>query len=245
MVDCKAALCMIVKNEEQYIRENLSYNFKLGFDHIFLYMNDWEYLIDLPNITQISWPGQVQQLNAYNDCLKRYSKEFDWIAFFDLDEFLVLKKHNTIQEFIMDFNTRNNIGINWQFYGANGMRYRNPIYPYSLLKQFTKRQKDVNLHTKVIVNCKNKNKFWSNPHCTGDLSMDTNGKVFGGPFNHNGPIDFCVINHYYLRSFDDWKQRLKRGRADTTQNRPEKEWFQTRYENCEVEDTTARDWFYV
>ena len=239
----KVALCMIVKNEEDYIMENLLYNFKLGFDHIFLYMNDWECEIDLPNVTQILWPVKVQQLNAYNHCLQSVGKFFDWIAFFDVDEFLVLKRHNTIQEFVADFNTKYNIGINWQFYGSCGKRFRDPNYLNSLLKQFTKRQEDVNHHIKVIVNCKEKNKMYL-PHCSTKPSMDTNGKIFMGPFNENGPVDYAVINHYFSKTEQDWKVRIERGRPDTTQNRNMNEWEETKYHNWSVEDLTALNFMY-
>lgn len=174
----KIALCCIAKTEEQYIDEWIEYNIKLGFDHIYVYENDWNYPINNPKVTIIPYPGKIQQLAAYNHCLRTYKNRYNYIAFFDCDEFLVLKKHA--------------IGINWQFYGANGCVSRNTLYPKSLLKQFLHRQKGVNRHVKVIVNTKSNANFYQNPHCVNVSAIDTNGKIFLGPFNDNGPVNVAV-----------------------------------------------------
>ena len=43
-----------------------------------------------------------QQCRTYNDCYQRNKKDYDWLSFFDLDEFLYIKNNQTIQEFLSD-----------------------------------------------------------------------------------------------------------------------------------------------
>jgi len=47
--------------------------------------------------------GKKRQLNSYHDCIKRFGRPngaHRWIALFDPDEFLVLKKHDSVVDFL-------------------------------------------------------------------------------------------------------------------------------------------------
>ena len=103
----KIALCVIAKNENNYIIEFVEHYKKLGVNTIFLYdnndingekfdlilntyvSNNFVKIIDIRGKT-------CYQLKAYNDCYEKNSKNYDWFMFFDVDEFLVLEKHKTI-----------------------------------------------------------------------------------------------------------------------------------------------------
>ena len=79
-----------------YVLEWIKYHRHIGFDDIFIYMNnvDKQTRNNLENhklgyVHLIDWPGEVQQLNAYNDFIKNKSKEYDWALFIDVDEYFV------------------------------------------------------------------------------------------------------------------------------------------------------------
>ncbi len=95
----KKAVCAIAKDEAIYIAEWISHNILIGFDSIIVYDNGSvdgtnEILRDLAQkgiIQHFTWPssdGVSPQLSAYNDCIKRFKTDFDYIAFVDIDEFL-------------------------------------------------------------------------------------------------------------------------------------------------------------
>ena len=69
------------------------------------------------------------QFNAYYDCYERNNKKYQWLSFFDFDEFLELKPKNIkINEFLDNkrFYNCENIKINWLFYNDNNLiRYDN------------------------------------------------------------------------------------------------------------------------
>lgn len=137
----KAAICAIACQENDYIREWVEYYKHLGFSKIFLYDNNksWEAnedfhdviddyiksgfveLIDKRDVLHVSF-----QTICYNECYQKYSKDYDWIAFFDCDEYLDLKKTKDIHEFLTQpkFDNFHIIKINWESYDDNGHIYK-------------------------------------------------------------------------------------------------------------------------
>ncbi len=235
------ALVCIAKDEDHYLDEWIQYNRKLGFDKIFIYENDWRCPLNYDFLVKIPFDGRTKQMPAYNRFIKDYYKEYDWAAFFDCDEFLVLKKHKTIQEFIQEFHHPIGIGINWQMYGSDNKLKRESD---SLLKQFVKRQNGVNEHIKTILNLKS-NTAMSLPHNPHKPVIDTNRKQVNGPFNRNGPSDVAVLNHYYHKTLEDWELRCKRGRADASEKARPYVWEKEKNTFNEVIDSTARDFLYL
>jgi hypothetical protein len=211
----KIALVCIAKNEDPYIEEWVEYNLKLGFTHIFIYENNWRCSLENKNITKIPFDGEVMQTMAYNHFIQNLSSEFDWAAFFDVDEFLVLKKHKDINEFINDYKEFNGIGINWVMFGSNGIKNTNGNY--NVLSRFTKKSSKLNKHIKSIVKL-NKNIIMS-VHNPNTQIVNTNKELISGPFNPNGDYEIAQLNHYFTKSEEEFKLKIERGRADTTQKR--------------------------
>jgi hypothetical protein len=236
----KVALVCIAKDEDIYLEEWIKYNKKLGFDRIFIYENDWVCKIDDDIITKIPFPGRIMQLKAYNDFIAKYYEEYDYAAFFDCDEFLVLKKHKTIQEFLNDYNHPVGIGINWQFYGHGGKKIRESN---SLIKQFTRRGLGVNQHVKCIINLKSGCKIF-NPHFPNMPVIDTRRIMFSGPFNIDGNDEVAIINHYHVKTYEDWLIRCKRGRSDRNDPMSINIWEENMGKDIEIEDYCAYNFLY-
>lgn len=208
----KVALVCIAKNEDNYIEEWVSYNLKLGFDQIFIYENDWVCKLDNEKLTKIQISGIDKQREAYSDFIKDYSNHYTHAAFFDVDEYLVLKKHKTVKELLSEYKYCHSLAINWVWFGDNGQK-EIVDNNYSYIKRFTKRQKGVNEHVKCIVDLsKVKRMDVHNPYNLS--SIDTNKKEFKGPFNPNGDDLIAQINHYYSRTPQEFKEKCDRGRAD-------------------------------
>jgi hypothetical protein len=208
----KIALVCIAKNEDDYIQEWVNYNKKLGFDDIFIYQNDWICQIDEPNLIKIEFNGLNQQTNAYNNFIQNYHNNYDWVAFFDVDEFLVLKKHNNIKEFIMDYDEYSSIGINWVLFGDNDLN--SVDNNYEVLSRFTKRQSSINPHIKSIIKLLPNIKMFV--HNSDVLWVDTNKNTHTGPFNYGGNDDIAIINHYFCKTKEEFTNKINRGRADST-----------------------------
>ena len=224
----KAAMCTIVKNEEAYIDEWVDYHLALGFDPIYIYdnsdefeMRQWGNETKGDHVRVIHFPGQAVQMKAYLDCAKKLTrkkrKKTTWAAFFDVDEFLVLKKHDHVSDFLEDHCPHGEIGINWFMFGASS---RNLYAPLPVTKRFTYREPKVNQHIKSIVRLADMNmqKLGGVHHVLLNKGNqhDTNGRKFVGPFNPDGPTDVSVIHHYHTKSHKEYIYKRLRGRADTS-----------------------------
>jgi hypothetical protein len=238
----KVALVCIAKNEDDYIQEWIDYNLKLGFDQIYIYQNDWRCSIEHPNVTKIEYDGVGRQNEAYNDFMQERSSNYDWVAYFDVDEFLVLKKHFSIKDFINSYMEYNVIGINWRLFGDNGLTEKGD--DLSVLKRFTKRQKGLNPHVKSIV------KVTDPPMRVGlhtsekenVLVVGTNGKTFVGPLNYEGDYRVAQLNHYFTKTKQEFIEKCARGRASINLFRKVEEFDE--HNPNEVDDFIARNFLY-
>lgn len=235
----KVALVCIAKNEDYYLDEWLEYNHKLGFDQIIMYENNWRCPINKNYLTKIPYDGDIKQLPAYNDFVKN-NKDFNWVAFIDCDEFITLVKHKNIKELIEDYKDFNGISLNWFIFGSGGLYERENT---SLLKQFKYRNSKVDKHIKVIMNLKFNFKM-TLPHNSNLPVVDTNKKLIYSAYNMGGPTDIAYINHYHSKTYEDFKIRCERGRADCKIVAKIKEWEDDKTKNIDILDTIALNFMY-
>jgi hypothetical protein len=211
----KVALVCIAKDEDDYINEWVDYHLKLGFHKIFIYENNWRCPIDFdPNlVVKIPFDGEKKQLEAYKNFMIHRKDNYDWAAFFDVDEFLVLKQHSSIPELMTFFKNENCLVVNWVLFGDNNQECVENNN-YSVLSRFTRRQVGVDKHIKSIVNLKNNFTFGSPHHLVNVKWTDPSGNRGYGAFNSNGNDDVFQLNHYYCKTIEEFKKKSLRGSAD-------------------------------
>jgi hypothetical protein len=252
------AICAIQKGGQPYLEEWVDYNYLIGFDKIYLYDNSDEYELqnwtynpfhsvnkDTNMLDIVHFPGRGKQLSAYRHCAARILREqmHSWVAFLDLDEFLVLHHHQYIFELIEDILimqqqqqqhqqqtdpsnsnqqhfTIGGIAINWYIFDYNN---HTKYQPLPLTYRFQRREVQVNLHVKTVVNIAQFRKP-INPHAfqyrdDHAIAVDTHGHVISHPtwFHPNGPTDVAVIHHMNFKSVEEYHQRCARGRADVSE----------------------------
>ena len=102
----KIAICAIIKDEQRYLEEWLQYHFKLGFDEIYLY-EDLEstshkeicdkyenvFLDKIENHFQTDRINIRRQRELYELFIEKYKDSFDWVAFIDIDEFIMTENN--------------------------------------------------------------------------------------------------------------------------------------------------------
>ena len=227
----KPAIVCIAKLESDYIIDFVRYHLLLGFDKIFVYDNEdtpvYEQLLleFSKNVTVIHLPGnnysEAVQYYALRHFEKNYMDKFTHVAHIDIDEYIVLKKHSTILEFISEYFIKNcgAIGINWRFFGSNGHTEKTNI---PVMERFTRCELKGNRHIKTLFETSAFIIYKNNPHAVvlqpGYYTKSTNGYIINGPFNEN--IDFSVIqlNHYKCKTLPEFKYARSRGRADLKNN---------------------------
>ena len=123
---------IMFKDEAPYLREWIEYHHMIGVDHFYLYDNnskdEYETVI-LPYVesglvTVIKWPELHAQVRGYEDCIRRFQNESDWIGFIDVDEFVVPIEDEMLPQFLNRFSHRPAVLLYWRFFGSGGKMKR-------------------------------------------------------------------------------------------------------------------------
>lgn len=96
--------------------------------------------------------GKGVQYKALDHFVANYMHKYGitHVAHIDTDEFIVLKKHNNIVDFINEYMVDNceGIGMNWRFFGSSGHteKINSPV-----TERFTMCGKNGNRHIKTLL----------------------------------------------------------------------------------------------
>jgi predicted O-methyltransferase YrrM len=246
----KSAVVAVAKFEQDYIIDFVNYHLLLGFDNIFIYDNEdqpvYENLIKNEKVKVVHLPGnnyyKAVQYVALEHFINNYINDFTHVAHIDIDEYIVLKKHATINSFIEEYIIDDcaGIGMNWRHFGSNGHKCKNGQKD---LFRFTKCEINGNHHIKTIFDVKSY-AGWNSPHCIakqpGKYVKSTNGDIIPENYNENITFDVIQLNHYKSKTLNEFKQIRTRGRADLLVQ-PEEDVVDSfnKYNINEIEDYTA------
>jgi hypothetical protein len=233
----KVCLCTIGKKENFYASEFVEHYKKIGYDKIFIYDNnnigDEKFedvlskqisskFVEIINYRGYRGKNQSPQSEAYKDCYEKNKNNYDWLSFFDFDEFLELKKNKNIKEYLNDIKFKKcaNIKINWLMFSDNDLLHYENI---SLQKRFPTPlyHDNANLIIKSIVRGNIKFNYWrnmNNPHSSNNYLTACNsmGRItdptafYSSPFNH----EFSYLKHYPTKTIEEFCFKIKKGRAD-------------------------------
>ena len=257
----KPVIVCIAKKEHDYIEEFIKYHLALGFKYIYVYDNE-----DVPtyerilhkykdNIKVIRLPfnnyTKGVQYVALDDFIKKYLFKTDitHVAHIDIDEYIVLKKHKNICDFINEYIVGDcqGIGMNWRFFGSSGKTEKtneaNTI-------RFTMCEKNGNRHIKTIFKKDNFLKFneCHSVNFSSGYTKTTNNEIINGPFNDNINFDVIQLNHYKCKTLNEFRYIRTRQRGDIPENMNKniKENIETNfkmYDINEVEDLYAYNFY--
>ena len=231
----KTLLCTIIRHENQYLREYIEYNKSIGFDNICLIDNNYfgeeypqevigDYIDSGYVIYKDARSAPEIQIGMYKAMYDEYKNNYDWIAFFDCDEYLTLVHHSSVNDFLAQdkFNRFNVVRINWMTIGDNGLVHNDGrgllerfIYPtdYNIeVYDFPQ-----NNHIKSIVRCipDYEITFYTvhqpatYPQCNADgIEVDETECVNDYTFND------AYLRHFCTKTIEEYCYKLKRGLPD-------------------------------
>lgn len=218
----------IAKFEQDYIEEWVIYHLAMGFDRIYLYDNE-----DVPTYHNIlkrfgskvfithakgnDYPVGIQYM-AINHFMENYvtKDNIKYVLHSDIDEFVCLKKHANIKDFIKDYFLPQVAGISicWRYFGSSGLikktdepvvsRFRRcAIKGDKLMKTLFK----ADLITGFVC-CHN-----VSPK-EGYYIIATNGVITTEAENLEMDTSVIQMNHYYCKTIPEFFHQKSRGRAD-------------------------------
>ena len=233
------AIVAIFKNEARYLKEWIDYHLLAGVEHFYLSNNDStdnykEILapyIEKNLVTLTEFPGKIMQCPAYEDAIEKYRFESRYMAFIDIDEFIYPKTNRNIvevvDEILLRYTNAAGLAINWQMFGSSGLEKSD--YSRGVLERFMYRSPsdlvlkdaqgdpDGNAFIKTLANPR-LIKYKLGPHGASYLAnhaaVNSNGDVCYDIF-YNEPClaDKIVINHYFLKSKEEFLAKFQRGHA--------------------------------
>ena len=228
----KICICTFGKEENKYIREFIQHYEKYGVDKIFLYDNNdatgerFESVIEeyLKSglVEIINWRGKKKVVyRIMNDCYKKNFDKFDWLIFYELDEFIHLSNYSNIKIFLNEekFNKCNLICLNLLCHTDNNLLfYQNK----SLAERFPEitpitKKGGILLEIKCIMRGHIPGLHINNAHLCNTKYDNCNG--FGHLNKHKGRYSiendykYYYIDHYYSKSTEEFINKINKGDA--------------------------------
>lgn len=230
------AVCAIAKNEGPYFEEWIEWHRKQGVEKFYIYDNEStdgtrEILapyVKAGVVEYCYWPGYRRQLAAYDDCLERHRLAVRWLAFIDLDEFIVPLKDETIPAFLSRFEGFPAVEINWLIYGSGGAKTKTNGTMMERFKCHSRPEHPLNRHVKSIVNPR---RVFTMIGCheaarISGYAADSHGNLIKKHFREREPQqDVIRINHYAVRSYEEFLEKQARGRASGTERTVKSAYF--------------------
>ena len=216
------SICAIVKNEGPYIKEWIEFHKLVGVEKFYIYDNESTDNIReilkpyiTANIVEYTyWPGDKQQIPAYQDCVDKHKNDTKWLAFIDIDEFITTK-NGTIVNFLKSLPPSvSQLLIGWMIYGSSGHKTK----PNGLVIENYKRRGPDNALLK--------HKPITNPRMCISASLHENN-CFRKTVDENCaefmdrdhiresclPKNKIRINHYACKSLEEFLLKKERGDA--------------------------------
>ena len=224
------AVCAIAKNEGPYFQEWMEWHKSMGVEKFYIYDNDSsdntkEILapyIASGLVEYVFFSGKKQQLPAYDNCLNKNRLEAHWIAVIDLDEYIVPIKDKTIPDFLKRFEKFSAVEINWLIYGSGGAKKQEAGGVMERFKHHSVPNHVFNRFVKSIVNPRRVFSFIG-CHEAARISgraADPHGNPIRKNFRNREPQqDIIRINHYAVKSYEEFLGKCARGRARTEELR--------------------------
>lgn len=246
----KTALVTMARHENKYLKEWLDHYFSIGIEHVIIGDNndkendesiqtfidengykDRVTVIDKRKEKNDTSRSVENQPQFFEEVYHQYGKDFDWMCFFDVDEFF-----ETINEYMTSRNindyiencvkkcesshgkTPEQIMVGWLIYGDNDQLFGNnkPVQErFTSLSErlfFGKKSRN-GMCGKCIVKCGNEHVKFRDMHVAytdGDFCTVINGgnNYTMKPYQNNLFIhNDAVLKHYYSKSMEEFFER--------------------------------------
>ena len=251
-------LAAMVRDQEHYIREWLTFHEMVGVERFVLILhkcsdNTEAEIRRLPfyeskiRLHRVVCDEQRAQMGAFRWMLDRYGNATEWMLFVDSDEFFFGTEENDLRSVLCRYDRFSGVAAHWLMFGASGHVIRPPM---PSIGHFTHRIPDgrfVHRGIKSAVKPRDVVELLS-PHlfvtkhgtvCENFEIVDPNGIWQARDVEPVWNVLRC--NHYNTRSMEDWVARRKRGSCNDFRlaNNYNVDHFY-RYNSETVEDMTIR-----
>jgi hypothetical protein len=240
------------KNEDIYIYEWVYYHLEIcQFNKIIIYDTSDNFSLSKTNINlddrieifhkPFTGNFSIIQVNYINEFIINYKNNYKWCAIIDIDEFIVLKQHNNINDFLNEHLLQGSLGVNWKFFGNNNKEnYKN----LPVITRFTKCENKPDKHVKCISVLNDIDYYIDahHPKLLNGVQKNEKGKIYeSSPFQYNSSCDLIQINHYIIKSREEFNKRYQNHH---TRSKAQIKDFYNCHNKNDIEDLTALNKLY-
>lgn len=228
-------LCAVIRDEDPFLDEWMAYYLHLGVEEFFLYDNGSRIPLRRslakfagPGGAPVrvhDAPGRAMQMVVYNHCLGSYVGQCRWMAFVDVDEFIVPREHDALAPMLQEFEPYAGLAVNWRVFGSGGHKLRPAGLQLENYTRALEKEHPIHKHVKCVVD-PGRAKFFFNPHMCmtrepGENVVTENHEPLAAAVTEVPSWEKGQINHYYFRSKQDYHAKLQTPRADLFKPRAE------------------------
>ena len=226
----KVCVCTPAKEENRYIREFIQHYKKYGVDKIFLYDNndiEGENFDDILKdyiskgfVEILNWRGKKDCMyKIMNDCYQKNYKQYNWLIFYEVDEYIHLTNYTNVKDFLNEkrFENCEIIHLNLICHTDNNLLYYENKPLSERFPEITPRNKLGGrlLEVKTIIRGNLSKVNITNIH-RGDSKLEKKCNGFG----HNNSYNFIYateiddkyyyIDHYYSKSTEEFIKKINK-----------------------------------
>jgi hypothetical protein len=210
-VPVSIAICAISYRGAPYMYEWIRYHFCLGIDQVYIYNYD-----DTPpypnsySITVSPCKAVGKEFDVYPHFIEHFGKRHTWVAFMDINEFIVLKNHPSIHPFLSDYRGCSAIGLNRVTFGTNDL-VENTEEPVT--KRFIRCAEKPDNFIRSIVRIDHFENVINKHHVKlkAGHTYNTRYQIIDRDIQPNGPTDVACIHHYYTKSESEMRLLIEDG----------------------------------
>ncbi|MFT4183446.1 MAG: glycosyltransferase family 92 protein [Rhizobium sp.] len=232
------AIAACVKDEASYIEEWVRFHRAVGIRHFYIYDNGstdntraiLRDLLDEDALTIIPWAGWMKdaatetrlngQVIVFAHAILNFGGAYRWMAFIDVDEFLLPKEGQTVEQALAAVGDFPNVSLPWHMFATSGHEKR-PDGPLTL--NYTMRGTDPMTRKENVSNFKcivdpcevtevSVHQFKTREF--DDLTANDAGKRFTRRARKSPDFysnRFLQLNHYYTKSREELMAKIARG----------------------------------
>ena len=239
----RLSILTIIKDEARYLPEWIEYHRILGVEHFFIFNNNstddissvLRKYINYGLVTLVEWPFHPGQVYAYSYGLRVFGALSEWVAVIDIDEFISMPSGLDIRGFL-DTLDADQILIPWAMFGSSGHESK----PDGLvIENYIHRASAPSHIVKSIVR----------PNAVVQAEVHQSRTKKRRTINErleripetwrqaNTSYDIIRINHYFVKSKEEWEAKIRRG--DAANNKRTMQDFLNNDRNDILDDTVA------
>lgn len=223
------AACCVFKDELRYLREWIEYHRLVGVERFYMISNDDDATAAREILAPYIAAGEVVFSNRpggpfaplqsvlYLDAVEAADGHARWVAFLDMDEFLVPVCARSVPEVLAAYERNAALAVNCASFGSSGLQHPPALQTEAFMTRLADGHEDNRIFKSLVDPSRVAGSF--NPHRFILSGSEPLLDEFGAPVlhpwhNENDPF-FGMrlrINHYRIRSASEFAAKLQRWR---------------------------------